>query len=62
MATLDKLAYSPLEVSQLMGLSLGSVYLYLRDGRIPSVKLGRRILISRKSLEAILETGLPEGE
>ena len=56
----EKLALSPIEVSQLCGLSLNSVYSFIREGRIPSTKMGRRILIPRKELEAVLASGVPD--
>ena len=55
----EKLALSPIEVSQLCGLSLNSVYLHIREGLIPSTEMERRILIPLKELEAVLASGIP---
>ena len=48
---IQKLAYSPQEVSSLCGLSLNNVYLFLKQGKIPHIKLGRRYLVSASELE-----------
>src|SRR5262249_39942835 len=51
---LERLAYSPTEVTQLLGLSIDSVRRHMRTGRLPSVRLGRRRLIPRDVLLALL--------
>ncbi|WP_292766898.1 helix-turn-helix domain-containing protein [Microbacterium sp. UBA3486] len=43
--TEERVAYSPAEVASLMGVSRGFVYRELREGRIPSMQLGDRILV-----------------
>ncbi len=45
MMTEERVAYSPAEVASLMGVSRGFVYRELREGRIPSMQLGDRILV-----------------
>jgi excisionase family DNA binding protein len=49
----EKIALSPAEVSQTLGISLNSVYTYIREGKIPHFRLGKRILISRIELEKL---------
>jgi excisionase family DNA binding protein len=53
--TSERLTFSPQEVCKLLGLSRGSVYEAIRTGQIPSVKIGRRILVPRVALERLLE-------
>ena len=52
--TTDRLAYSPAEAAAELGISRAKLYQLLDDGTIPSLKLGRRRLIRRATLEQIL--------
>jgi excisionase family DNA binding protein len=52
---LDRVAYTVAEVAQLLGLSRDRVYELVRCNRIPSKRLGRRIVIPRKPFERWLE-------
>ena len=51
---LERLAYSPHEVTHLLGLSIDSVRRHMRTGKLPSIQLGRRRLIPRDVLRALL--------
>jgi len=51
----DRLAYSPAEAAQALGISRARLYQLLDDGTIPSVKLGRRRLIRRDALVELLD-------
>jgi len=53
----DRLAYSVQEVAKALGISRDMVNDLLRTGRLGSIKVGRRRLISRKHLERLLESG-----
>jgi excisionase family DNA binding protein len=50
-----RLTYSVTQVARLLGLSSDSVYKAVRLGQIPSLRLGRRLLISRAALTTLLE-------
>jgi excisionase family DNA binding protein len=50
----ERLAYSPDEAAELLGISRELVHDLLRTGRLGSVKAGRRRLIARRHLEAFL--------
>lgn len=50
----EKLAYSIAEASAAMSLSQATIYALLAEGRLQRVKVGRRTLIPRASLEALL--------
>jgi excisionase family DNA binding protein len=52
-----RLAYSPEEAADLMGISRELVHDLLRTGQIKSVKAGRRRLIARKAIEEFLDGG-----
>lgn len=56
-----RLAYSPSEAAQALGISRARLYQLLDDGTIPSVKLGRRRLIRVAALQQLLD-GLDEAE
>jgi len=44
-----------MECARLMGLSKGSTYEAVRQGTIPSLRIGRRLVIPRAALERMLE-------
>ena len=50
----ERLAYSPDEAAELLGISRELVHDLLRTGQLESVKAGRRRLIARRHLEAFL--------
>ena len=50
----ERLAYSPDEAAELLGISRELVHDLLRTGQLGSVKAGRRRLIARNHLEAFL--------
>ena len=49
-----RLAFSPDETAQLLGVSPELVFDLLRAGQLKSVKAGRRRLISRANIDAFL--------
>jgi excisionase family DNA binding protein len=49
-----RLAFSPHEAAELLGISRDLVFDLLRTGQLKSVKAGRRRLISRANLDAFL--------
>ncbi len=51
----EKLVISVEEGRKLLGLSRGLMYEAVRSGQIPSIRIGRRILIPRALLERMLE-------
>ena len=60
MVTTEKLALNIAECAVLLGLSINSVYLAVKTGQIPSLKIGARILIPKAALEKMLaEAGKP---
>ena len=52
---MEKLALSPEQAREVLGLGRGLMYEKLRDGTIKSVRVGRRILVPQKSLVEFLE-------
>ena len=51
----EKLTLTVMECARLMGLSKGSTYEAVRQGTIPSLRIGRRLVIPRAALERMLE-------
>ena len=49
------LVYSVAEAGKRLGLSRGLMYEAIRTGQIPSVRIGRRILIPCAALDRLLE-------
>ena len=50
-----RLVFSVQEVSKLLGLSKASTYEAVRIGSIPSITIGRRILIPKVALQELLD-------
>ena len=42
------------QTARVLGLGRGLTYQLVREGRIPSIRLGRRLLVPRRQLEAML--------
>ncbi len=58
------LLVSVVEAAEMLSISRNLAYEMIRQGRIPHVRLGRRVLVSRAGLEQWLarETGLGVGQ
>lgn len=51
----DQLTVSVTEAARLLGIGRGTAYECVRTGEIPSIRLGRRIVIPKRALEALLK-------
>lgn len=51
----EKSTYSVVEAARLLGLSRNSVYQAIDRGQLPSLKIGKRILIPKILLKRLLE-------
>jgi excisionase family DNA binding protein len=51
----DRLALSVEEAGALLGMSRDLVYDLVNRRELPSVRLGRRLVVPRKALEALLD-------
>jgi excisionase family DNA binding protein len=54
MSNLECLTFTVDEAAALLGLSRNLAYAAVASGEIPSVKIGRRILVPRTALERLL--------
>ena len=48
------------EAAGMLRISRGLAYEMVRTGRLPSIRLGRRLLVPRPALERMLGTSRPE--
>ncbi len=53
----QKLTLTVAEAGRLLGISRGLAYEAARAGYLPTIRLGRRILVSRPALERLIDTG-----
>ena len=51
----DSLVLTPIETAKLLRIGRGTVYEQIRCGAIPSIRMGRKILIPRAALMKMLE-------
>jgi excisionase family DNA binding protein len=51
-----RLTYTVEEVARLLGISRNSAYEAVRRGEIPTIRIGRRILVPRNRLDDLLES------
>lgn len=54
---MEKLAISVRELAEVLGVSKSHAYELVKTGVVPSVKLGKRIVIPVNKLQGILEGG-----
>jgi len=54
MESTDRLTFTVDETRRKLGLSRGLIYQAIHQGQIPSIRIGRRILIPRAALEKLL--------
>ncbi len=43
------------EASRILGISRGSAYAYAKDGSLPVIRLGNRLLVPKAALEKMLQ-------
>lgn len=56
---IERLTFSVSEVAKVLGISKNAAYLGIKRGEIPSIRIGARILVPKKSVERILAGGEP---
>ena len=54
MVTETELVFSVAEAGKRLGLSRPSAYLAAKRGEIPTIKIGRRLLVPKSALEKLL--------
>lgn len=58
----EKLVLTIDETAQRLGLSRGFAYRAAREGKLPTVRVGHRVLVPRKALEEFLAAGKGVGQ
>ena len=53
--TEDRLTYDVAQAAKVLGISRNLAYDMVKDGTLPVVKLGKRLLVPKKALEQMLE-------
>lgn len=56
---MDAVATSVNDAAKALSLGRTSIYVLIREGRLETVKLGRRTLITTESIRRLVETKLP---
>jgi excisionase family DNA binding protein len=56
----DRLTYTVPEVAELLGISRSTAYECARRGEIPALSLGRRRLIAKATIDALLDVASHE--
>jgi excisionase family DNA binding protein len=60
-ATIDRrLCVTVPEAAEMLGISRNFAYQLVREGKLPSIRFGKRILIPRAALEKMLERGVAQ--
>jgi len=57
----EKLTWNAYEVADILGVSVSKVYEMMRIEGFPTIKLGKRLLVSRKGLERWVEEQAQKG-
>lgn len=55
MPPMEALTYTIAETAQLLGISKTSAYLWARQGKLPTLKIGGRRIVPRAALNRMLE-------
>lgn len=55
----ESLTMTVKEAAAALGISRGLAYQAARDGSIPTIRIGRRLLVPRRALEKLLEAPIP---
>ena len=59
MDSIEKLVYSPIEAAGATGLCLNTIYKLLKQKRLKAVRVNRKLLIPKASIEAFLSNSPP---
>lgn len=61
-ATEERLTYSVEESGRLLGISRASAFEAARRGELPTIRIGRRLLVPKVALERMLEAAGTQGQ
>jgi excisionase family DNA binding protein len=55
----ERLVYTVPQAGRLLGLSRGNAYALAAKGELPVIRMGRRLFVPKRALEALLESATP---
>jgi excisionase family DNA binding protein len=55
-ADLQKLTFKVEEAGRILGLSRGAAYARAKDGSLPTIRMGKRLLVPKAALDKMLMT------
>lgn len=58
----EKVTLRVTEVARMLGISRGSAYEAIQRGEIPHIRIGRRVLVSKKALDRFLDGVTKQGQ
>lgn len=53
-APVERLTYTIDEVAAILGIGRASLYAAIKKGELPAIRLGNRIVVSKKTIQAML--------
>ncbi len=59
---MERLTYTIDEAAALMGIGRSTAYEAAHTGQLPTIRIGRRLLVSRKGLDLLLAQGFEAGQ
>ncbi len=57
--TANRATITVTEAAEVLGISRSTAYELARDGTLPSLRLGRRLVVPRHALQELLNSALP---
>jgi excisionase family DNA binding protein len=58
----ERRTYTILEAQRLLGIGRNQIYEAAKAGDIPTIKIGKRVLVPKALFDRILPGGKPDGE
>ena len=55
-----RLSLTVMEAAEVLGISRTLAYALVARGELPSLRMGRRIVVPRRALEALLQAGIAD--
>ena len=52
---MERKTYKIEEVAEILGIGKASLYAAVRKGELPAIRLGKRIVVSRATIDALLD-------
>ena len=56
---MERLTYTVIEAADLLGISRGAAYEAARTGELPTVRIGKRLLVPKAALHKFLDQSCP---